>query len=111
MFTERRKHKRFPISDVVLFRLVEGGSGDNRYCRGQAQDISPGGLFFVTDEPLRQGDRIELAFRKRNEFADRRVRAKVVHVVHRTDGFGVGVRFAPSAVKANEPATGQGVVR
>ena len=110
MFVERRQQKRFPISEVVLFRRLNAAPS-NRYSTGEARDISQGGLAFQTDELLFEGEQIELSFRQRQMFADTRVRAEVVRVAENGSGYGIGARFLPSIVNANEPALGQGALR
>jgi len=110
MFEERRRHQRIAISDVVLFRSVEG-QPRKQFLEGRARDISRGGIFFTTTEPLDLGECIELAFRELNSPADTRAVAEVVRVDQTPDGYGIGARFTYAPVWLNELLFGQGVVR
>jgi len=109
MFKERRTHKRFPISEVLLYRRI--GEGESkRFSNGSATDISRGGLLFSTDELLFVGEQLELCFRRKTAFADSHMTAEVMRVVQNQDGYAVGARFLPTHVNANEAAVKQSAV-
>lgn len=110
MFNERRKFPRSAISEVILFRkMCDGWSAG--FSEGRALNISLGGIYFLTDEALQQGEMLELTFRRLRSPSDARGVVKVVRVERTLDGYGIGAEFVPMPVGTNEPAAGQGALR
>lgn len=109
MFRERRRYHRTTISEVVLFRKFQVGSAAE-FREGRALNVSLSGIYFLTDEPLEQGERLELTFRPLHSPSDMRSIVQVVRVEKTLDGYGVGAQFVAAPVKAYEYAAGQGAV-
>ncbi|HLG16765.1 MAG TPA: PilZ domain-containing protein [Blastocatellia bacterium] len=85
---ERRRFERAPISAQVEYELTNASSGPSRVRRSMA-NISTGGLFITTEEPLRTGTRMVVRFELPNKH---RVIA-VSRVCYTRKGLGLGVEF------------------
>jgi hypothetical protein len=57
--TDQRLHRRYPIALTVEYKLLNKGRVE-RQGSGRTINISSGGIFFETDEPLPAQGRIEL---------------------------------------------------
>lgn len=57
---DRRSSGRFPISQEVIYTLLDGKARSER-CAGRTVDMSSGGILFTTAEALHPGKRLELA--------------------------------------------------
>ena len=86
---ERRRFERAPISAQVEFELTNSSSGPSRIRKHMA-NISTGGLFINTEEPIRAGTRMVVRFELPNN--KHRVIA-VSRVVYAKKGSGIGVEF------------------
>lgn len=86
---ERRRFERAPISAQVEFELTNSSSGPSRVRRHMA-NISTGGLFITTEEPIRAGTRMVVRFELPNN--KHRVIA-VSRVCYVRKGVGLGVEF------------------
>jgi uncharacterized protein (TIGR02266 family) len=85
---ERRRFERAPITAQVEYELTNASSGPSRVRRKLA-NISSGGLFINTDEPIRAGTRMVVRFELPNKH---RVIA-VSRVAYARKGRGLGVEF------------------
>ncbi|HWN99274.1 MAG TPA: PilZ domain-containing protein [Blastocatellia bacterium] len=85
---ERRRFERAPISAQVEFELTNSSSGPSRVRKHMA-NISIGGLFITTEEPIRAGTRMVVRFELPNKH---RVIA-VSRVCYVRKGQGLGVEF------------------
>ena len=85
---ERRRFERAPIQAQVEYELTNASSGPGRVRRNMA-NISAGGLFINTEEPLRAGTRMVVRFELPNKH---RVIA-VSRVCYARKGRGLGVEF------------------
>src|SRR5215510_12612565 len=85
---ERRRFERAPITAQVEYELTNASSGPSRVRRKLA-NISSGGLFINTDEPIRAGTRMVVRFELPNKH---RVIA-VSRVCYARKGRGLGVEF------------------
>jgi uncharacterized protein (TIGR02266 family) len=85
---ERRRFERAPISAQVEFELTNSSSGPSRVRKHMA-NISIGGLFISTEEPIREGTRMVVRFELPNKH---RVIA-VSRVCYVRKGLGLGVEF------------------
>jgi len=85
---ERRRFERAPISAQVEFELTNSSSGPSRV-RKHMGNISLGGLFISTEEPIRAGTRMVVRFELPNKH---RVIA-VSRVAYVRKGLGLGVEF------------------
>ena len=85
---ERRRFERAPITAQVEYELTNSSSGPSRVRRSMA-NISTGGLFINTEEPIRAGTRMVIRFELPNKH---RVIA-VSRVVYAKKGAGLGVEF------------------
>ena len=85
---ERRRFERAPISAQVEFELTNSSSGPSRVRKHMA-NISVGGLFISTEEPIRAGTRMVVRFELPNKH---RVIA-VSRVSYVRKGLGLGVEF------------------
>ncbi len=86
---ERRRFERAPITAQVEFELTNSSSGPSRIRRHTA-NISSGGLFISTEEPIRAGTRMVVRFELPNK--KHRVIA-VSRVAYVRRGLGLGVEF------------------
>jgi uncharacterized protein (TIGR02266 family) len=86
---ERRRFERAPISTQVEFELTNSSSGPSRVRRHMA-NVSSGGLFICTEEPIRSGTRMVVRFELPN--TKHRVIA-VSRVAYVKKGVGLGVEF------------------
>lgn len=86
---ERRRFERAPISAQVEFELTNSSSGPSRVRKHMA-NISTGGLFISTEEPIRAGTRMVVRFELPNN--KHRVIA-VSRVAYVRKGVGLGVEF------------------
>jgi uncharacterized protein (TIGR02266 family) len=86
---ERRRFERAPISTQVEFELTNSSSGPSRVRKHMA-NISTGGLFISTEEPIRAGTRMVVRFELPN--SKHRVIA-VSRVSYVRKGVGLGVEF------------------
>jgi uncharacterized protein (TIGR02266 family) len=86
---ERRRFERAPISTQVEFELTNSSSGPSRVRKHMA-NVSSGGLFISTEEPIRAGTRMvvrfELPINKHRVIA-------VSRVAYVKKGLGLGVEF------------------
>ena len=85
---ERRRFERAPITAQVEYELTNSSSGPSRVRRNMA-NISLGGMFITTDEPIRAGTRMVVRFELPNHH---RVIA-VSRVCYTRKGVGLGVEF------------------
>ncbi len=86
---ERRRFERAPITTQVEFELTNSSSGPSRIRRHMA-NISTGGLFISTQEPIRPGTRMVVRFELPNN--KHRVIA-ISRVSYVKKGTGLGVEF------------------
>lgn len=85
---ERRRFERAPILAQVEFELTNSSSGPSRVRRHMA-NISLGGMFISTEEPIRVGTRMVVRFELPNKH---RVIA-VSRVCYTKKSAGLGVEF------------------
>ena len=85
---ERRRFERAPMSAQVEYELTNSSSGPSRVRRNMA-NISTGGMFISTEEPIRAGTRMVVRFELPNKH---RVIA-VSRVCYIKKGIGLGVEF------------------
>ena len=85
---ERRRFERAPITAQVEYELTNASSGPGRVRRNIA-NISSGGMFINTEEPIRAGTRMVVRFELPNKH---RVIA-VSRVCYARKGRGLGVEF------------------
>jgi c-di-GMP-binding flagellar brake protein YcgR len=85
---ERRKHERAEVIAQVEYELTNSSSGPSRVRRNMA-NISIGGMFITTEEPIRAGTRMVVRFELPNKH---RVIA-VSKVRYAKKGVGLGVEF------------------
>lgn len=85
---ERRRFERAPITATVEYELTNASSGPSRV-RKKLANISSGGLFINTDEPLRAGTRMVVRF----ELPNRHRVIAVSRVCYARKGRGLGVEF------------------
>jgi c-di-GMP-binding flagellar brake protein YcgR len=85
---ERRRFERAPIIAQVEYELTNSSSGPSRVRKNMA-NISTGGLFITTEEPIRAGTRMVVRFELPNKH---RVIA-VSRVCYAKKGIGLGVEF------------------
>ena len=84
---QRQKDVRVKVQIALDFR-----ADDNRMITGTVQNISAGGLYFVTTQKLVQGQYITFVYKFKSE--PHRVTAKVLRVQElRGGGFGYGCQF------------------
>lgn len=86
---ERRSFERAPITTQVEFELTNSSSGPSRIRRHMA-NVSTGGLFINTREPIRPGTRMVVRFELPNN-KHRVIAISRVRYVRR--GTGLGVEF------------------
>ena len=86
---ERRRFERAAITAQVEFELTNSSSGPSRVRKHMA-NISTGGLFITTEEPIRTGTRMVVRF----EIPSTRHRVIAVsRVAYVKKGIGLGVEF------------------
>ena len=86
---ERRRFERAPITTQVEFELTNSSSGPSRVRRHMA-NVSSGGLFITTEEPIRAGTRMVVRF----ELPSNKHRVIAVsRVAYVRKGLGLGVEF------------------
>ncbi len=85
---ERRRFERAPITAQVEYELTNSSSGPSRVRKSMA-NISTGGLFITTEEPLRTGTRMVVRF----ELPNRHRVIAVSRVCYTRKGTGLGVEF------------------
>ncbi|HEX8183901.1 MAG TPA: PilZ domain-containing protein [Blastocatellia bacterium] len=85
---ERRRFERAPITAQVEYELTNSSSGPSRVRKNMA-NISTGGLFIATEEPIKAGTRMVVRFELPNKH---RVIA-VSRVCYAKKGIGLGVEF------------------
>ena len=86
---ERRRFERAPITTQVEFELTNSSSGPSRIRRHMA-NISTGGLFINTQEPIRAGTRMVVRF----ELPSNKHRVIAIsRVSYVKKGTGLGVEF------------------
>src|SRR6185436_2506966 len=85
---ERRRFERAPITAQVEYELTNSSSGPSRVRRNIA-NISLGGLFITTQEPIKQGTRMVVRF----ELPNRHRVIAVTRVRYARKGIGLGVEF------------------
>src|SRR5262249_41536618 len=85
---ERRRFERAPIRAQVEYELTNASSGPGRVRKNLA-NISTGGLFINTEEPLRAGTRMVVRF----ELPNRHRIIAVSRVCYARKGRGLGVEF------------------
>jgi len=86
---ERRRFERAPITTQVEFELTNSSSGPSRVRRHMA-NVSSGGLFITTEEPIRAGTRMVVRF----ELPGNKHRVIAVsRVAYVRKGLGLGVEF------------------
>jgi uncharacterized protein (TIGR02266 family) len=85
---ERRRFERAPINAQVEFELTNSSSGPSRVRKHMA-NISTGGLFITTDEPIRVGTRMVVRF----ELPSNKHRVIAVSRVAYVRKGGLGVEF------------------
>jgi len=85
---ERRRFERAPINAQVEYELTNSSSGPSRVRRNMA-NISTGGMFITTEEPIRAGTRMVIRF----ELPNRHRVIAVSRVCYVRKGTGLGVEF------------------
>jgi c-di-GMP-binding flagellar brake protein YcgR len=85
---ERRRFERAPITAQVEYELTNSSSGPSRVRRSMA-NISLGGMFITTEEPIRAGTRMVVRF----ELPNRHRVIAVSRVCYTRKGVGLGVEF------------------
>jgi c-di-GMP-binding flagellar brake protein YcgR len=85
---ERRRFERAPITAQVEYELTNSSSGPSRVRRNMA-NISLGGMFITTEEPIRTGTRMVVRF----ELPNRHRVIAVSRVCYARKGVGLGVEF------------------
>ena len=85
---ERRRFERAPISTHVEFELTNSSSGPSRVRKHMA-NVSSGGLFINTEEPIRAGTRMVVRF----ELPSNKHRVIAVSRVAYVKKGGLGVEF------------------
>ena len=60
--TDKRQYPRVPATTRIRWRPVDVSEETQDYLAGLAENYSFGGMFLVTDEPLKKGNLIEIAF-------------------------------------------------
>lgn len=86
---ERRRFERAPITTQVEFELTNSSSGPSRIRRHMA-NVSTGGLFINTQEPIRPGTRMVVRF----ELPSNKHRVIAIsRVSYVKKGTGLGVEF------------------
>jgi c-di-GMP-binding flagellar brake protein YcgR len=85
---ERRRFERAPITAQVEYELTNSSSGPSRVRRNLA-NISLGGMFITTEEPIRAGTRMVVRF----ELPNRHRVIAVSRVCYTRKGLGLGVEF------------------
>ena len=85
---ERRRFERAPITAQVEYELTNSSSGPSRVRRNVA-NISIGGMFITTEEPIRAGTRMVVRF----ELPNRHRVIAVSRVCYTRKGLGLGVEF------------------
>jgi uncharacterized protein (TIGR02266 family) len=85
---ERRRYERAPINAQVEYELTNASSGPSRVRKSMA-NISTGGLFIRTEEPLGPGTRMVVRF----ELPNRHRVIAVSRVCYAKKGAGLGVEF------------------
>src|SRR5438105_4881231 len=85
---ERRRFERAPITAQVEYELTNSSSGPSRVRRHVA-NISLGGMFISTEEPIRVGTRMVVRF----ELPNRHRVIAVSRVCYARKGLGLGVEF------------------
>ena len=83
---ERRRFERAPITAQVEYELTNSSSGPSRVRRNVA-NISLGGLFITTEEPIRTGTRMVVRF----ELPNRHRVIAVSRVCYARKGLGLGL--------------------
>jgi uncharacterized protein (TIGR02266 family) len=87
---ERRRFERAPISAQVEYELTNSSSGPSRVRKNMA-NISTGGLFIATEEPIRAGTRMVVRFELPNKH--RVIAVSRVCYTRKGQGQGLGVEF------------------
>src|SRR5215210_7226507 len=85
---ERRRFERAPITAQVEYELTNSSSGPSRVRRNMA-NISLGGLFITTEEPIKQGTRMVVRF----ELPNKHRVIVISRVRYARKGVGLGVEF------------------
>jgi c-di-GMP-binding flagellar brake protein YcgR len=88
MQLERRRFERAPMTAQVEYELTNASSGPGRVRKNLA-NISTGGLFINTEEPIRAGTRMVVRF----ELPNRHRVIAVSRVCYAKRGRGLGVEF------------------
>ena len=83
---ERRRFERAPIMAQVEYELTNSSSGPSRVRRNMA-NISTGGMFISTEEPIRAGTRMVVRFELPNKH--RVIAVSRVCYVKKAQGLGV----------------------
>src|SRR5262245_36320570 len=85
---ERRRFERAPINAQVEYELTNSSSGPSRVRKNMA-NISTGGLFITTEEPIRAGTRMVVRFELPNKH--RVIAVSRVCYTRKGQGQGLGV--------------------
>ena len=86
-FGERRKHPRYPIELGVMLRMDQ-----RRRSKAVLMDLSRGGMFLRTREPVDLARPVEVSFEARPSYACRAT-GRVVRVMNTKMLHGFGVSF------------------
>ena len=89
---DKRRYPRVPSTTRIRWRPVDLSHEAQHYLAGLAENSSFGGMFLVTDEPLRKGTLIEIAFTVSDE-PPITARALVQWVRRFRKPSGVGLKF------------------
>ena len=89
---ERRVFEREKMSERILFRRAMPGTSRG-YLSGHLNDISSGGISFETDARLKEGEIIDIFFKKQIAYTDTCARAEVVRISSLGARMEVGAKF------------------
>ncbi len=92
---ERRQFRRLAAGARVRYHVPELGRSEREYLRGIVEDVSLGGMFIATRQPLPVGTPIVLELHARGDAGSEPVRARAVVCWRRRwrQPRGMGVRF------------------
>lgn len=87
---QRQKDVRVKVQIASEFVLADGS-----YVTGTIQNISAGGLYFVTTRKLKRGDHFIFVYKFKNELC--KVEARVLRIQELHGGYGYGCQFVDLA--------------
>jgi hypothetical protein len=89
---DRRASARENMSETVLFRLAAPGM-PRQFLTAQLKDISSGGVLFLTETRLAEGDLIDIFFKTQSAYADTCARAEVLRANNLGARYEIGAKF------------------